>query len=81
MTLSDGLGPPLITGKDKRWPCSQAGALVLHYLEKRPSFVLVLRRHEEDTSWKTLAFARLGKDIVATAMCLFKFKRNKMRSH
>ena len=71
----------LITRKDKRWPSSQAGAVVLYYLEKRRSFVLVLYWHEEGTSLNTLATALLGENMVATTMCLFKFKLNKMRSY
>ena len=57
------------------------GALTLNYLEKRPLSVLVLCWHEEGTSLKTLAFALLGKNMVATTLCLFKFKLNKIRSH
>jgi len=59
----------------------RAGALALNYLEKRPLFELLLCWHEEGTSLETLAFALLGKNMVATTMCLFKFKLNKTRSH
>lgn len=59
----------------------QAGALALNYLEKRPLFVLVLCWHEEGTSLETLALTLLGKNMVATTMCLLKFKLNRTRSH